>query len=312
MLEKLKRCFTLLNIMKFIGLVIVLLFLGGMLAGFINIQKAEKEKNHIDAINAILKEQGLSDKSKEAITKFMKDYPHTKNIIVCDDKGNIVFKVNDQFVQGKNTFDISKDDEEPGIFRIKRGTEKFMSVPKRELFSLIPNQDSVHNDSDSNSYTRDSVENSNITHKGMKEDAYFMNSFVFPEKGIKIYYLSGRFQENNMIDMFFISHEILRLLILLFWVLLAVWVYKDSKIRGLQQIFWGLLTLFTGFVGLIIYLFAKRKWKFCSDCKIKVEKEANYCQECGGILRTKCPSCESMMNLEWNYCPSCGKMRQEE
>ena len=308
MLEKLKRHFSLTNIIKFIGVLIVLLFLGGMLAGFINIHQAKKEKNDMAGINTLLKQQGLSEQSKKSTTKFMKDYPGTKNIIVCDDKGNIVFKANDQFVQGKNTFDISKDDKEPGMFRMKRGSERFMPVPKRELFSLIPPRDLISKGSD----IRDSIENSDGMYKGMKQNAYFMNSFNVPEKGIKIYYLSGHFHENNMIDMFFISHEILRMLILLFWVLLAVWVYKDSKERGLQQIFWGLLTLFMGFLGLVIYLLVRHRLRFCNDCKIRIEKDANYCQECGSILRTKCPACEKMMELEWNHCTNCGKKREEE
>ena len=312
MLEKLKRYFSLTNIIKFIGVLIVLLFLGGMLAGFINIQQAKKEKNEIASINAMLDSKGLSNEAKAAIVKFMKDFPGTKNIIVCDNKGSIVYKANDQLVKGKNSFDISKDDQEPGMFRMNRGPERFMPMPKREFFSLIPApQSGMRKGFDNNSDRQDSMKSFGDMHRRMKQNPDFINSFNIQGKEMKIYYISGRFEENKMIDMFFVSHQVLRLLILFFWVLLAVWVYKDSKARGLQQIFWGLLTLFTGFVGLIIYLLVRRGLRFCNDCKIKIEEDANYCHECGSVLRTKCPACEKMMKLEWNHCTNCGKKREE-
>lgn len=308
MLEKIKKYCSLTNILKIVGVLIVLLFLSGMLVGFMNIQQAQKERKDIAYINATLESKGLTNEAKTAITNFMKNYPRTKNIIICDNKGSIIYKATDQLVKGKKSFDISKDDREPGIFRMNRGSERFMPIPERELFALIPSSNSgARKGTDTNFNRKNSMNQFDNNHRGNPD---FINSFDISGKEMKIYYISGRFEENNMIDMFFISHQVLRLLILSFWVLLAVWVYEDSKKRGLQQIFWGLITLLTGIIGLIIYLFTRHRLHFCGECKVKVDKQASFCQECGSILKTKCSDCGSMMNLEWNHCTNCGKKKE--
>lgn len=309
MLGKIKKCCSLTNILKLVGLLIVLLFLGGIIAGFVNIQQAMKERNDISAINSMLENQGLTNDAKTAISKFMKNYSGTKNIIICDNKGTIIFKANDQFVKGKTAFYISKDDQHPGMYRMNRGPQRFMPMPKKEIFSLIPQINDQTVRGFNSNFQRKNVLDSFGGKRRNNPD--FINSFNIPGKDMRIYYISGRFEENKMFDMFFVSHQILRFLILIFWLLLAIWVYKDSKTRGLQQIFWGLFTLFTGLIGLIVYLLITHRMNFCGNCKIKVERDANYCYECGSILRTKCSSCGNMMNLEWNHCTTCGKKKDE-
>jgi len=48
-----------------------------------------------------------------------------------------------------------------------------------------------------------------------------------------------------------------RLFLLAFNLLLAAWVYVDSKKLGKNKIFWGVLTLFTSVFGWVIYLIAR-------------------------------------------------------
>ncbi|MGE5474377.1 MAG: zinc ribbon domain-containing protein [Ignavibacteriales bacterium] len=308
MLEKIKKCCSLTNILKFIGILIVVLFVSGMLVGFMNIQQAKKERKDIANINAILEIKGLTNEAKTAISSFMKNYPRTKNIIICDDKGSIIYKANDKIIKGRNTFNLSKDEQHPSMFSMDRGQQRFMPMPEREFFSLIPSANSGANKGKDNNFNRRDFKDK--FNDGRKGNPDFINTFDIPGKGMKINYISGRFEENNMIDMFFISHQILRLLILIFWVLLAVWVYEDSKKRGLQQIFWGIVTLFTGLAGLIIYLLVRHRLHFCNECKVKVDEQSSFCQECGSILKTKCSECGSMMNLNWNYCTTCGKKKE--
>ena len=43
------------------------------------------------------------------------------------------------------------------------------------------------------------------------------------------------------------------------WILLAVWVYRDAKKRGMEATLWLLVVLLTGFIGLIVYLIVRRE-----------------------------------------------------
>ncbi|MEM3586801.1 MAG: PLDc N-terminal domain-containing protein [Candidatus Jordarchaeaceae archaeon] len=42
--------------------------------------------------------------------------------------------------------------------------------------------------------------------------------------------------------------------IIIVWIVLAVWVYKDANERGMDATIWLLIVLLTGIIGLIIYL----------------------------------------------------------
>jgi TctA family transporter len=43
------------------------------------------------------------------------------------------------------------------------------------------------------------------------------------------------------------------------WILLAVWVYRDARKRGMEATLWLLVVLLTGIIGLIVYLIVRRE-----------------------------------------------------
>lgn len=312
MMERIKRSITLINLMKFIGLIMALIFLLGLAAGFINLRQAGQEKSDMMTVNTLLEEQGLSDEVKKASQDFIKKYPRTKNIIVCDSSGNIVYKANEQIVGGKDKFELKPDRERPDISKLKDGKVLFMRVPKGiEPFSLVPRPwiggKSVRSGDMSDYFTFKAFGQGR---GGIKGDHLFIINFQAAAKDLNIYYLSGNFHENNLMEMIFISHGLLRLLMLVFWIMLAVWVYRDSKTRGLHQVFWGLLTLFTGLIGLVIYLITKHRMEFCRVCSVKIDKDANYCPKCGAAAKMKCTACEHITGIDANYCPNCGNRNQ--
>ncbi len=66
-------------------------------------------------------------------------------------------------------------------------------------------------------------------------------------------------------------------------IVLLIWVARDAKARGMDNsVLWMALVLFTGFIGLIIYIFSRP------------QGELAQCPHCGNKrLRTsaKCPTC---------------------
>jgi hypothetical protein len=146
---------------------------------------------------------------------------------------------------------------------------------------------------------------------GLDGNTLFLSSYRADNKGINIFYISKGFEQNNLMTVLFITFILLKLLFIILWVLLAIWVYKDSKSRGMNEMLWGLITLFTGLFGLIIYLIVKNKTRFCHECGHKAGKEDNYCIECGALLKLKCQKCESCIKPDWNYCANCGEKLEE-
>ncbi len=71
---------------------------------------------------------------------------------------------------------------------------------------------------------------------------------------------------------------------------LLVWVARDAKNRGMDSaVIWMLLTLLTGLLGLIIYIFSRPKGNLvqCEHCKNKKLDYAKVCPHCGHGASTK-------------------------
>lgn len=65
---------------------------------------------------------------------------------------------------------------------------------------------------------------------------------------------------------------------------LLVWVARDAKARGMDSsVLWMLLVMFTGLVGLIIYLFARPQGNIitCQYCGNKRLQASIRCPHCG-------------------------------
>lgn len=78
---------------------------------------------------------------------------------------------------------------------------------------------------------------------------------------------------------------IILLIIVVIWIILAVFVYKDAERRGAEHPgLWALLVLFTGIIGLIIW-FILRPNRKCPHCGSTISAKAIVCPICGKKFR---------------------------
>jgi uncharacterized protein with PQ loop repeat len=65
---------------------------------------------------------------------------------------------------------------------------------------------------------------------------------------------------------------------------LLVWVARDSKSRGMDNsVVWMILVMFTGLLGLVIYLFSRPQGDLvqCPNCKNNRMQASAKCPHCG-------------------------------
>lgn len=48
-------------------------------------------------------------------------------------------------------------------------------------------------------------------------------------------------------------NDVLYLVVVIAWTAMTVWVVSDAAGRGKSMLFWGLLTLLTGLIGVVLY-----------------------------------------------------------
>ena len=120
------------------------------------------------------------------------------------------------------------------------------------------------------------------------------------------------------------------LLVVLLWLALALWVYKDARRRMEDPILIGVAVaagLLFPFVGAFIYLFLRppeyladvrereleirlmeRRFggaDHCPYCKADVEEDYLVCPACSGRLKKACSTCQKPLDPTWRVCPYC-------
>ena len=102
------------------------------------------------------------------------------------------------------------------------------------------------------------------------------------------------------------SAAVAMLLFCVYWVLIALWLYKDAAKCKLPPLYWGLIGLFTNIVGLIVYKIYKRSMAICPSCGAAQSPDHLYCSSCGTQLGARCESCKSKVGVNDSFCHHCG------
>jgi predicted RNA-binding Zn-ribbon protein involved in translation (DUF1610 family) len=106
------------------------------------------------------------------------------------------------------------------------------------------------------------------------------------------------------------------LILVVIWIAIVVWVYRDAERRGLNGILWALLVFFGNIIALIIYLIVRNdnagsriqfgNKQICSGCGESISPGYTFCPHCGTQLQASCPSCHKPISSNWIVCPHCG------
>src|SRR6266699_6323045 len=118
--------------------------------------------------------------------------------------------------------------------------------------------------------------------------------------------------------------------IVIFWISLIVWTFRDIRSRSqdlLVQVLSTLLVAVFFIGGLFIYMILRPRQTLaeiyerqleeesllaemterqtCNNCHARVESDFQVCPSCGQKLKRPCPKCERLLELRWVFCPYC-------
>ena len=92
-----------------------------------------------------------------------------------------------------------------------------------------------------------------------------------------------------------------------YWVLVALWLYRDAAGCKLSPLYWGLIGLFTNLIGVIVYKIFKRSLAVCPSCGGAQSAGHLFCSYCGVQLGRRCTACGSQVGTKDRFCHHCGK-----
>jgi len=98
-------------------------------------------------------------------------------------------------------------------------------------------------------------------------------------------------------------------LIVAFYILVAGYVNRDAKRRGMNSLIWTLLVIFIpNAIGFIIYFLTRRPLvQQCPECSARIQSGFTYCPKCSYKLTPTCPKCDRSVATTDVFCPYCGK-----
>lgn len=128
--------------------------------------------------------------------------------------------------------------------------------------------------------------------------------------------------------MFGLATKLLFLFIILIWVSLVFWTYRDAQSRGALGLYWAVVVFFFWFFGWAIYLILRpperledakereldiktkeailsRRSLFCPACGKPIENDFLICPYCLKKLKQTCPECKRPLKISWTVCPYC-------
>lgn len=298
---------------KKIGIILIILAVIGAVLSVFAISKTLKDEFAIS--NQYRKISNKIDNGKyksyeqmeNDLTSFANVSNNIRDILVLDSQNNIVYSVNNSDFAKSGTFNLkSFDGDNSKVLALEENPNIYFKVIGDHNFN--PKDFFNRNKKEIKSQFKEhkfyeSMDNNDTT--------YFMTYEINEELGFKVYFINDSIERFNFapimkgfgilaLTFFFYS-----LLFVIYWVLLALYVYELARKSNLNPIVWGLITLCTNIIGLFVFLIYKQNAKTCEVCGYP--KIGNSCVYCDNKVKYKCEKCGAEVNQSDYYCSKCGE-----
>ena len=295
----------------FIGYVIITIILGILCSagvGYIYKDKIRLALNY-ESVSDRLKSRNTDiETTKTELKKLAESSNDITDILLLDDKNNILYSANETNLAWDSTFELNSNSQRDKFlvsdknsnvaFRFVKKDEFMLSTVFAEKFPEIQDE-----------YDEDHFYLNNFQNKKV----YMISFLKTGSNGNKIYVISNPLSVPYGMLSLKISACIAMLLFMLYWIIVALWVYQNAFKSRLYAPVWGIITLFTNIGGVLIYIIYKNINGVCAFCGTVQSKTNLFCVHCGKKIGISCTECGHTIRTCDNYCPKCGhKVNREE
>jgi RNA polymerase subunit RPABC4/transcription elongation factor Spt4 len=129
----------------------------------------------------------------------------------------------------------------------------------------------------------------------------------------------------------------LGIIVIVFWIAMIVWAYRDMKVRSrdmIGRLLVALLVALLNIPGLLVYLLLRPRETLaeayersleeeallqdieekpvCPTCGIRTQDNWQVCPSCHTRLKKLCIQCNRLLELSWNLCPYCASSQVKQ
>lgn len=282
-----------------------------------NVQQSIADR--FNKIKIQLEFKGITNTVKEMTQDYSKLFDGFSNIIITDDSGKILYKVNNGYISDKNEFLVITNPWQTGgsvtstgtgtdvayvidsknsikysvqldiarnMNKIKASSSK--NVLSKILFPKVKDSDDVLGDSeitnsDGSDYINSTDTNIIMNYEYVASKGYNLYSLYDSEHQYNNYYIFT----NNLNTARHWLIIITLICLIPFWIILPLWVFKDARKHHLNAHKWTIITAFINIFGLGLYLIFRTK-----NSKYRAR---NSSDKDGWVL---CPYCGKKINVD--------------
>ena len=263
--------------------------------GYVYRNKINLAIQYENAGKAVKGQHGDAVQSLEKLAASSEDI---KDILILDDQNNITFSAKKTNLAWDSSLDLKKD----GKFLVseKNSNVAFRFVKKDEFMLSAVFADDFGK-------IRDEYDEEYFYLNNFRDKKLYMISMLGSDKdGVKVYAISDPTPVAYGMLSLKAAAGVLMLLFMIYWIIIAMWVYQNAARSKLCAPAWGIVTLFTNLAGVLVYVIYKSINKVCPFCGA-VQSAANlFCTCCGKKIGASCENCGHALRNEDNYCPKCG------
>lgn len=222
------------------------------------------------------------------------------DVLILDGNNQVTYSAkNSEFATG--TLELVKTASEKKYLTSADHSDAVFQYVKSEEFMLnsIINKDFGKIRSD---YDDDSAFESSLSAKSI----YMLSQVGVHGSDSKVYVITVPTSVPGGMTSLKATAALAMLFFCVYWVLIALWLYKDAAKCRLSPLYWGLIGLFTNLIGLIVYKIYKRSMAVCSSCGTAQSADHLYCSFCGTQLGARCESCRCKVGPKDSFCYHCG------
>lgn len=228
------------------------------------------------------------------------------DILLLDSTNKVLYSKNETNLAWNESFELQKDSSGRFLYSNVNPDTAFCFVKKDE-FMLS----SIFADDFSKIY--DEYEEETFYSKNIQNKQVYMLSLLRSDKSNnKIYVISNPKSVTYGELSLKTAAAAAMLLFMVYWILVALWIYQNARKSSLPAAAWGILTLFTNLAGVLIYTIYKYTNAICQSCGTVQSRKNTFCIHCGHKIGISCRECGEILNPHDSYCPTCGHKTEKE
>lgn len=267
---------------------------------FISREKLKMAWNY-EKVSHTFRDKTSDASLKSQLGSLMASSSEVKNIIMVGRDNSILYKINDTLIKNSKVLQFTQTDNHSNYL--------IDNVNKNVIYKVVKDDDILINKDfiDNHKKIESDINDSYSFEKDLgTNDIYLLNYMVQENTGNKLFIIRSVIEIPNLEMMLKITFAVLVLIFALYWIGLALWVYKDANKKNTNGPLWGLLVLVTNIVGVIVYLMFKQNSILCNQCGALQNKNNKHCSNCGVKINATCKKCGNIVTNDENYCKNCG------